>query len=973
MKSKLLLCLIFITPFAFGQGQNNIWCFGQNARVDFNSGSPVVLPPTAIYMQEGCSTISDNLGQLLFYTNGVQVWNKNNIQMPNGFSLQGNQSTTQSALIVPMPGSTTQYYVFAIDALSAPMTYSLVDMTLQGGLGDVTAIKNVLLHPLVAEKQCAIQRCDGNIWVISCEYNSNTIFADLITPGGIQPSVLSAVGIVQTGGGGPGYNSVGYLKASQQGNRLALALRDAATFEVFDFDVNTGVVSNPISITNNNWSVLYGVEFSPDGTKLYGSLITSSEVYQFNLMAGTPAAITASATLVATSPAWACGMQLAADGKIYIAQPYAQQPGGQGPSLGCIPSPNTLGVGCGYIPNAVIFSNPYGTELGLQNLMVKSTVLNTVNITGNLSICNGQSTTLTATGGAIYQWSGGSNATTAAITVSPTVTTSYYLQSGTGVCAAYDTAIVQVNPPPVATISGNLTICSGQSTTLTASGATSYQWSGGSTATTAVIIVSSATTTTYTVTPVNGNCIGTPASVTVNVTPLPVAAIASTGNSLCAGQTATLTGSGGTTYQWGGGNNSTSASITVSPAITTTYTLQAVNGSCTDTASVTITVTPVPVGAISGNQSICAGQSTTLTASGATSYQWSGGSTATTAAITVSPAVTTTYSVTPGNGICTGNPVSVTVTVTPVPNGIITPSGTLICAGQTLTLTASGGTTYQWSGGISSASPVVNDSPVSTTTYYLQTSNGMCIDNDSVVINVMGYTLVTGNPVICSGQSTTLTASGATTYLWNNGSTLNSITVSPDSTTNYYVTGTSFCGTSTDTVTITVNPLPVINITNTYTPISIGSSVQLHVTGGISYIWTNINYLNCSTCSDPMASPVVPTLYMVTGTDANGCSNTDTVTIVPAEEELYLPNCITPNEDGNNDVFFAYGINIKTLTMRIFDRWGELIFESNDKRKGWDGTVNGNYVELGVYVYTVQCVWIDGNSKDLRGIVTVVY
>ena len=980
MKSRLLLCLLFtsliVSHCLVAQPQNDVWCFGQNAGVDFSSGSPLVLPTTAIYMQEGCSTISDNTGQLLFYTNGVNVWNKNNVQMPNGFGLLGDQSTTQSALIVPMPGSTTKYYIFTIGSLSAPMYYSIVDMTLQAGLGDVTATKNVFLHTLVAEKQCAIERCDGNVWVISCEYNTNTIYADLITSGGIQPSVLSSVGIVQTGGGGPGYNSVGYLKASQQGNRLALALRDDHTFEVFDFDVNSGLASNPISITNNSWSVLYGVEFSPDGTKLYGSLITSSQVWQFDLTSGNQANITASATLVANSPAWACDLELAPDGKIYIAQPYAQQPGGQGPSLGCIPSPNTLGVGCGYISNAVTFSNPYGVELGLQNFMVKNAIAINLNIAGNTSLCSGQSTTLTATGGTTYQWSGGSNATTAAITVSPTVTTPYYLQSGTGVCAAYDTVIVQVNTVPVVTIAGNLNICAGQSTTLTASGAATYQWSGGSVATTNAITVSPAFTTTYNVTPTNGGCTGTPVSVTVVVSPIPAAAIASSGTSICSGQTVILTGSGGTTYQWSGGSNATTAVITVSPIAATTYSLQAINGTCTNTTSITIQVTTTPIAAISGSQNICAGQSTTLTASGATSYQWSGGSTASTPSITVAPTTTTAYTVTPSNGVCVGTPINTVVTVTPIPNGSIAFSNNTICPGQIVTLTASGGGAYQWSGGNANSSlTAINITPNVTTTYYLQTSNSGCIDNDSVVIQVNSVHIITAkNTTICDGQSVIITASGATSYQWSVGSnaTTPSITVSPTTTTTYYVTGTSSCGTFSDTAIVTVNPLPVIDIINTYTEISDGASVQLVATGGVSYIWTNTNELSCSNCYNPFATPQELTTYMVTGTDANGCRNTDTVSINPIVETLYLPNCITPNGDGTNDVFYAYGINIKTLDMRIFNRWGELMFESTDKTKGWNGTMDGHYVQLGVYVYTVHCEWIDGKIEDRKGIVTVV-
>ena len=974
MKSKLLICFILFTQFVFSQVQNNIWCFGNHAGLDFNSGTPVPFT-SAIYTQEGCASISDNAGSLLFYTDGVFVYNKNHIQMPNGSGLLGNPSSSESALIVPMPGSTTQYYVFSVDQLASYMHYSIVDMTLQGGLGDVTATKNVMLHPLVAEKQCAIQRCDGNIWIISCEYNTNNIYADLITPSGISPSVISAVGIVQTGGSGSGWNAVGCLKASQQGNRLALGIRDTHTFEVFDFDVNTGIVSNPISLSSNTYVTCYGVEFSPDGSKLYCGLITSDAIYQFNLLAGNQAAINASATLIGNTNGWACGIQLAPDGKIYVAQSVSYFVGV--PYLAVINSPNSMGISCNFNSNGINLGSNASFG-GLPNNMIRVTVNQNLTITGNTSICAGQSITLVATGGANYQWSGGAVSSSDSITVSPAVTTTYYLQSTNSVCFAYDTVIVNVNLSPTATVAGNLNICSGQSTTLTASGATSYQWSGGSTATTAAITVSPGTTTTYTLTPTNGGCAGTPVIDTVTVTPSPVASIVSSANSICSGQAVTLTGSGATTYQWSGGSTSNLAQIIDSPLVATSYTLQAINGSCTDTASVAIAVNSVPVGAISGNLNICSGQSTALTASGATSYQWSGGSTATTAAINVSPATTTTYTLTPSNGGCQGTSIIDTINVTPTPVASIVASGNSICPGQSVTLTGSGGTTYQWSGGSTAATAVISVTPAVTTTYSLQAINGTCTNSTSISIqaNTLPVVLITGNQIICEGQSATLTASGATSYQWSGGSTSASasITVTPNVTTTYTVTGTNSCGTSSSTDIVSVNPSPVISILNPNVTIQNGASIQLEASGGVSYLWSNGSNLSCNTCFNPIVSPTVTTTYIVSGANSFGCLDTAkvTITLLPGDDELFIPNCITADGDGQNDIFYAYGINIKTLTMDIFDRWGELIFESKDKTKGWDAKYDGVKVPIGVYVYVVDCEWNDGSNTKRRGIVTVV-
>ena len=139
-------------------------------------------------------------------------------------------------------------------------------------------------------------------------------------------------------------------------------------------------------------------------------------------------------------------------------------------------------------------------------------------------------------------------------------------------------------------------------------------------------------------------------------------------------------------------------------------------------------------------------------------------------------------------------------------------------------------------------------------------------------------------------------------------------------------------------------------------------------------MWSNGSNLSCNTCFNPIVSPTVTTTYIVSGANSFGCLDTAkvTITLLPGDDELFIPNCITADGDGQNDIFYAYGINIKTLTMDIFDRWGELIFESKDKTKGWDAKYDGVKVPIGVYVYVVDCEWNDGNNTKRRGIVTVV-
>ena len=157
--------LIFVFSFLFSgslvaQKEGNNWVFGHFARIDFNTGTVVAHTNSAMNTEEGCSSISDNMGNLLFYTNGIKVWNSTDQVMPNGIELLANVSSTQAALIVKKPGLNSIYYVFTTDhqAGSNGFRYSEVDMELEGGLGDVNENKNILILPQTLEKVTAIRK-----------------------------------------------------------------------------------------------------------------------------------------------------------------------------------------------------------------------------------------------------------------------------------------------------------------------------------------------------------------------------------------------------------------------------------------------------------------------------------------------------------------------------------------------------------------------------------------------------------------------------------------------------------------------------------------------------------------------------------------------------------------------------------------------------------------------------------------------
>ncbi len=465
------------------------------------------------------------------------------------------------------------------------------------------------------------------------------------------------------------------------------------------------------------------------------------------------------------------------------------------------------------------------------------------------TICAGQSATLTANGATTYTWNIGS--TMNPLTVSHVSTTNYTV-TGTAVgCTNAAVATVSVNPLPIVTVNSP-TICTGQSATLSANGATTYTWNTGST--TNPLTVFHTSTTNYSVTGTTAGCTNT-AIATVSVNPLPTITVNSP--TICAGQSATLTANGSSTYTWNTG--STLNPLTVSPASTTNFTVTGTTAGCTNIAIATVSVNPLPTVTVN-SPTICAGLTATLTANGATTYTWNTG--ATTTSISDNPPTTTSYSVAGSLSGCINTATTNIVISSFLSLMVNTPT---ICAGQTATLTANGANTYTWSNGVIGSSILV--SPANTTTYSVTGTNGTCTGSTIATVNVNSLpTVIVNSSTICAGQPATLTANGATTYTWNTGSTINPITVSPTTTTNYTVTGANAGCTNTAIATVSVNPLPIVTVNST--TICAGQSATLTANGSTTYTW------NTGATSNPLIlSPATTTNYTVTGITA-GCTNT---------------------------------------------------------------------------------------------------
>lgn len=370
MKLQLVLLIsLFVHHSCLSQRQANIWYFGNQAGLDFNSGSPVSIDDGQTYYvscmachNEGTAIISDSSGTLLFYSNGEKIWNKNHQVMPNGDNLLGGASSTQAALIVPKPGSSRYFYAFTTNdfhqhGLQYGFRYSIIDMCLDGGLGDVmSGQKNILLLDTIAEKVTAIRHQNGiDYWVITHKYFSDAFYAYHLSATGFIDTVVSNVGAIHPTGLQNIPAAIGQLKGSPNGQKLAIVNGNSTNniAEYFDFDSETGVVSNPVDLQWNINYNFYGVSFSSDNSKLYiSSILNGNGLYQFDLNAGggDPDSVRASrVSLLSGINHSFRGLQLATDGKIYA----TRSPNNWHPYLSVIDNPNGMGSSCNYLDEAV--------------------------------------------------------------------------------------------------------------------------------------------------------------------------------------------------------------------------------------------------------------------------------------------------------------------------------------------------------------------------------------------------------------------------------------------------------------------------------------------------------------------------------------------------------------------------------------------------------------------------------------------
>jgi len=546
----------------------------------------------------------------------------------------------------------------------------------------------------------------------------------------------------------------------------------------------------------------------------------------------------------------------------------------------------------------VTATNSFGCTTTSSKAVTVNPLPNT-QVSGTSTVCQGVSTTLTASGGNSYLWSNG--AITSSINVTPSSTTTYTVTAtGSGMCTKSASLVVNVNEVPSATISGPTSVCFGETATLSVPVTNLITWSNGSHSNS--ITVSPASNTTYVVTVSNQfNCTKTGSvSILVNSLPNNQSVTASATQSTCSALVDFTVGSSQIGFKYYLINNSnnnvigdflvgTGSSLVftgVNVLSTTTFAVKAVdpvtNCALILTNKPTVTITN-PIAFVSGTTEICFGQTTTLNVSGGSTYVWSDGGNNSTIlgdrnseSVEVKPENTTVYSVTVTTATgCTASS-SQTVIVKSLP--VVTINGdSILCFGESSTLTANGGVSYAWSYENTESNSI--EITLSSTEIYTVTvtgENGCSAEKSiEVVVNELPTANISGDTEVCKGSELTLTASGGVTVLWGENQNTESLTLTPDNSTNYLVTVTDLNGCTASTEHyVTVNELPILTLTST--PGCGETSITSEVDKNVSYSWSNSG--NESTISINENGT-----YTLTVTDDNSCSATASVQAIVYE------------------------------------------------------------------------------------------
>lgn len=854
-------------------------------------------------------------GELLFYTDGVTVWNRFHEVMPNGTGLMGDPTTSQSALIIPAPGRQNVYYLFNAAPTSAPdassrclcLYYSIVDMRADDGRGDITK-KNEFLLSDITEHLTATTDCKGDgWWIISRSRLTRHFFSLHLTTAYLEISpVVSSVANNQLD-----VRDAGQLQVSPD-NRHVLMTSGSGSSQLFDFDAESGRLAEGLNLFGvDKLGEHYGASFSPDGQKVYVSVTNAksdatTQIYQFDISLPSAQQIVASMEIIAdlgTTSSWV-PLQLGPDGRIYVGIPgtsflsVIDRPNSRAPLVDfrkeAIRSAGIVRTGLPNIPTPLLFDQANRSNLCELPRAAFSTTA---------AICEGETATFTnrSTGRITsWEWSfeGGSPATSTERTPSRVMFPRagvYTVRLVVRSDFASDTAssLITVLERPSLIVDSLVTACPGQPIQLQVSGADRYQWLPAgqvSNPTSSRPTVQVRSTTVFTVIGTSPTGCKDTATVLVRIP----SASAGPDVTICAGASAQLRATGGVSFAWSpstGLSDSTSESPVAQPRSSTSYTVAITAGSCVIYDTVTVTVLDSLGVSIEGPDNACLGDTVVLTASAGTVFLWQGPGVldaASSSTRVVMGADPTSVRLRVGSGGCSAED---SLTITPLQRPTLrVQSGVRICSGESVQLSADGGgSRLRWSPSIgldSDSGTSVVASPRSSTTYVVTATNDLgCSIRDTIRVTVSPSPIINAGAdlSICTGAGKRLLASGfGDEFLWTPADGLNdptslTPTASPAVTTTYVLRSRIGDCEDFDSVTVFVSRLQV-RLTGDSTACR-GNRLQLRASGAWKYRWTPTTGLQDSTSAVQSITADTSITYSVTGVDALGCSMTQTLRI----------------------------------------------------------------------------------------------
>lgn len=623
------------------------------------------------------------------------------------------------------------------------------------------------------------------------------------------------------------------------------------------------------------------------------------------------------------------------------------------------------------------------------------TILNSVTPTFNQvgPICSGGTFTLQNTSTNVPSITG-----TWSPAINNTTTTLYTFTPDAGQCAQTATMTVVVDPASAPTATSNSPICSGGTINLSTTATGTYSWTGpnGFTSTAQNPTIPNATTAhagTYTLSIPSGTCASSPATVTVVVNTSPAVTVTHS-DVLCNGSatgsaTATVALPGTYTYSWSPSGGTASIATNLTAGV---YTVTVANGSCTSTESVTIaqpTAINLSTTATESNCGVPTGTAS-VTATGGMApytYSWapSGGNMASATNLT-----TGIYTVTVTDANNCVQTATATVTSLNGPTLSVTNKQDVTCFGNadgSATVLATGGAvpyTYSWSPNGGTA-VTADDLDAGTYTVSVTDNLGCNATIDLVILEspLMNVT-TSGTGSNCGMINGTVSASatggtGTYTYLWMPGNLSGATQANlPPGIYSVIVTDGNGCSLSGNYEVVLIGGIPV-SVTPSSVTIDEGQSVNLFASTtstipGITYSWEPPSGLSCVDCPNPIATPTETTTYYVTLTSPDGCTGKDSsrifVRIICGE--YFIPTIFSPNGDGNNDEFRIFGNCIVGMNLKIYDRWGEVVFESTNPQDRWDGTYKGKMMNPATFMYSVNLSFIDGRFITEKGSINLV-